>query len=144
MLDARAKRLAEIQGVLTHEVKFGGGLLGHLEKGGTFAVQQHEVAPGYWEGALTRVHMKGKALFFKTIAVQTDETYTNSRLLPENTTLQNAVTLVSREQAYRTASLNSPGFRNRWPSQTNSAEELLRVNPARNSRPASADTASRI
>jgi hypothetical protein len=106
ILDARAKRLATINGVLTRDVKFAGGLLGHLEKGGTFSVQQQEVAPGYWEGTLTRVQMKGKALLFKTIAVQVDETYTNFRLLTANTTLQSAAELVSRDQTYRSASLN--------------------------------------
>ena len=72
-LDANKKRLAEISGHLTHEVKFGGGLLGHLDPGGTFHVTQQEVEPGYWELALLNVNMKGKALFFKTIAVQQKE-----------------------------------------------------------------------
>ena len=35
-VDARQKRLASINGQLINEVKFGGGLLGHLEKGGQF------------------------------------------------------------------------------------------------------------
>jgi hypothetical protein len=106
VLDARAKRLATINGVPTQDVKFGGGLLGHLDKGGTFAVQQQEVAPGFWEGTLTRVQMNGKALFFKTSSVQGDETYTNFRLLPPNTSLQSAAELISRDPMYRSASLH--------------------------------------
>lgn len=35
-LDLEQKRLAEISGHLTSPVKFGGGLLGHLDEGGTF------------------------------------------------------------------------------------------------------------
>jgi hypothetical protein len=69
-VNARQKRLAEISGRLTHPVKFGGGLLGHLDAGGHFHVKQEEVQPGYWELALLDVDMKGKALFFKTIGVQ--------------------------------------------------------------------------
>jgi hypothetical protein len=63
-------RLVEISGQLTHAVKFGGGLLGHLNTGGHFHVKQEEVQPGYWELAVLDVDMKGKALFFKTIGVQ--------------------------------------------------------------------------
>jgi hypothetical protein len=63
-------RLQAINGRLNHEVKFGGGILGHLDRGGNFNVKQAEVAPGYWELTVLNVTMKGKALFFKTIDVQ--------------------------------------------------------------------------
>ena len=69
-LDSKQSRLEEIAGQLVHEVKFGGGLLGHLDPGGDFDVKQAEVAPGFWELTVLNVNMKGKALFFKTIAVQ--------------------------------------------------------------------------
>lgn len=69
-VNGRQKRLVEISGQLTHAVKFGGGLLGHLNAGGYFHVKQEEVQPGYWELAVLDVDMKGKALFFKTIGVQ--------------------------------------------------------------------------
>jgi hypothetical protein len=62
-----SSRVAEVVGRLTHEVKFGGGLLGHLDSGGDFDVKQAEVAPGFWELTVLNVHMKGKALFFRTI-----------------------------------------------------------------------------
>jgi hypothetical protein len=69
-VDSKQARLMEISGHLTREVKFGGGLLGHLNPGGQFEVNQTEVAPGYWELTLLNVDMKGKALFFKTISVE--------------------------------------------------------------------------
>jgi hypothetical protein len=69
-VDAKQKRLAEISGHLTRPVKFLGGLLGHLDAGGQFYVKQEEVEPGFWELAIMNVDMKGKALFFKSIAVQ--------------------------------------------------------------------------
>ena len=69
-VNAKQKRLAEISGHLTRPVKFGGGLLGHLDAGGQFYVKQEEVQPGYWELAVLNVHLKGRALFFKTIGVQ--------------------------------------------------------------------------
>jgi hypothetical protein len=69
-VNGRQKRLVEISGHLTRPVKFGGGLLGHLDAGGHFYVKQEEVQPGYWELAVLDVDMKGKAFFFKTIGVQ--------------------------------------------------------------------------
>jgi len=69
-VNGRQKRLVEISGRLTRPVKFGGGVLGHLDAGGHFYVKQEEVQPGYWELAVLDVDMKGKALFFKTIGVQ--------------------------------------------------------------------------
>jgi hypothetical protein len=69
-IHGRQKRLVEISGQLTRPVKFGGGLLGHLDVGGHFYVKQEEVQPGCWELVVLDVDMKGKALFFKTIEVQ--------------------------------------------------------------------------
>src|SRR5262249_51335956 len=65
-VNERQNRLAGISGRLTESVKFGAGLLGHLDRGGTFNVKQQEVAPGYWELTVLDVQMRGKALFFKT------------------------------------------------------------------------------
>jgi hypothetical protein len=67
-IDEKGNRLAEIEGHLIRPVKFYGGLLGHLDEGGTFNVKQSEVAPGHWEITLLHVNMHGKALFFKTIS----------------------------------------------------------------------------
>src|SRR5215475_8955670 len=68
--NTKERRLQEISGHLSHEVKFGEGVLGHLDPGGDFDVKQAEVAPGFWELTILNVNMKGKALFFKTIDVQ--------------------------------------------------------------------------
>ena len=68
--NSKQSRLQELSGRLSQEVKFGGGLLGHLDPGGDFDVKQAEVAPGFWELTVLNVDMKGKALFFKTITVQ--------------------------------------------------------------------------
>jgi hypothetical protein len=90
LVDAEQQRLAAIDGRLTSEVKFFGGLFGHLEKGGTFNVEQKEVAPRVWEVSVMHVHMSGKALLFKTIDVQEDETYSDFRSVPADTSLEQA------------------------------------------------------
>jgi hypothetical protein len=69
-VNVKHERLVEITGRLSQEVKFGGGLWGHLDPGGRFEVQQTEVAPGYLELTRLDVEMKGKTLLFKTINVQ--------------------------------------------------------------------------
>ena len=89
-VDAKQNRLAEISGRLMHPVKFAGGLLGHLDSGGTFVVKQEPVAPGYWELTLLNVHMKGKALFFKTISVQQDFSRSDFKKVLDDLTLAKA------------------------------------------------------
>lgn len=90
LVDSQQKRLLEIDGRLTSEVKFGGGWLGHLEKGGVFHVKQQEFGSGHWEMTLLRVQMRGKALFFKTINVQEDQTFTDFHQEPDGINLQQA------------------------------------------------------
>jgi hypothetical protein len=89
-INTRENRLAEIEGHLMETIKFGGGLFGHLDKGGEFHVKQSEVGPGHWEITLLHVNMHGKVLFFKTIGVQQDETQTNFQQVPDNLTLAQA------------------------------------------------------
>jgi len=86
-IDEKENRLAEIEGHLIRPVKFYGGLLSHLDKGGTFHVKQSNVARGHWEIPLLQVNMHGKALFFKTISVQQNESRGDFQPMPENITL---------------------------------------------------------
>ncbi len=104
-INTRENRLVEIEGHLTRGVKFGGGLLGHLDKGGEFHVKQSEVAPSLWEIALLHVNMHGKALFFKTIAVQENEVRTNFQRVPDNMTLSEAAQQLQRQSAVKSASV---------------------------------------
>ena len=94
-VDAKQERLAAMNGRLTGDVKFGGGLLGHLNKGGHFEVRQEEVAAGHWEMAAMAVDMKGKALFFKTINVQQTETRNDFQRVADDLTLTQAADILS-------------------------------------------------
>lgn len=94
-LDLKQQRLVEISGKLNAEVKFFGGLLGHLDKGGTFFVEQREVAPGCWEMTTLDVEMSGKALFFKTIAVRTKEIDTDFHPAPLGASIQQMAALTN-------------------------------------------------
>jgi hypothetical protein len=95
VLDVKQKRLVEISGRLNSEVKFAGGLLGHLDKGGTFYVKQQEVGPGCWEMTRMDVQMNGKALFFKTISVRTREIDSDFHAVPAAASIQQVAALTN-------------------------------------------------
>ncbi len=96
-VDAKQQRLVSIKGQLANEVKFAGGLLGHLEKGGQFTVKRTEVAPAHWEVTEMAVNMRGKALLFKTISVQQKELHQNFERVPDNLTMADAAALLLKQ-----------------------------------------------
>jgi len=93
-VDARQERLVVLKGHLMEDVKFGGGLLGHVNRGSTFEVGQTEVIPGQWEMTTLHVDMKGKALLFKTIEVQVAENHSDFHRVPDDLTLQEAADIL--------------------------------------------------
>lgn len=96
-VSASQKRLISIDGRLTSEVKFGGGLLGHLEKGGQFMVKRTEVAPNDWEVTELTVNMQGKALLFKSISVQQKELHSNFERMPDGISIADAAGLLLKQ-----------------------------------------------
>jgi len=96
-IDEKQERLAALNGHLVDDVKFGGGLLGHLNKGGTFGVRQAEVAPGHWEMTMMNVDMKGKVLLFKTISVQQTENHSDFHRVPDELPMTQAVGILSQQ-----------------------------------------------
>jgi hypothetical protein len=95
VVNAQQKRLAEISGKLGSEVKFGGGMFGHLDKGGTFLVKQEDVGSGHWQVKMLDVQMNGKALFFKNIDVMEKDSYAEFRPIAGEITLKKAVELLA-------------------------------------------------
>src|SRR5262249_31414400 len=59
-IDRRSSRLAGIEGELFEDVNFGFGLLGHLNKGGTFKVVRKDVGEGNWNIVSEEVNMTGR------------------------------------------------------------------------------------
>jgi hypothetical protein len=96
-VDANQQRLVSIRGQLTNEVKFGGGLLGRLERGGEFNVKRTEVVPGHWELTEIVVNMRGKALLFKSISVQQKEVHSNFQPVPDDLSLPDAAGLLLQQ-----------------------------------------------
>jgi len=104
-VDDKQNRLAEISGHLMHEVKFGAGLLGHLDKGGQFYVKQEQVTPGFWELTALNVEMNGKALFFKTISVHQKYSRSDFRKVPDNLTVAEGLKLLQQQNGAEQAAL---------------------------------------
>lgn len=91
------RRLVRIRGQLVADVKFAGGLLGHLEKGGHFNVEQRELLRGQWDLAFMEVDMKGKALFFKEIDVSEKEYRSDFQTVPDGLTLTEAADMLTKQ-----------------------------------------------
>jgi hypothetical protein len=95
-VDCKQERLAAFNGHLNQDVKFGFGLLGHLDKGGHFEVAQAEVVPGHWDMTSMSVEMTGKALLFKSIGVQKRENRRDFHQVSDDLTLTQAADMLNR------------------------------------------------
>ena len=94
-VDCKQDRLAAFDGRLTQDVKFGLGLLGHLDKGGHFEVRQAEVVPGHWDMTTMSLAITGKALLFKSIAVQKMENRRDFQQVSDDLTLTQAADILN-------------------------------------------------
>jgi hypothetical protein len=96
-VDTKQERLVALNGHLMEDVKFGFGVLGHLDSGSKFEVGQTEVIPGHWEMTALNVDMKGKALLFKTIGVQVTENHSDFHRVADDLTLEEAADILGRQ-----------------------------------------------
>lgn len=99
LIDPEQHRIAMIDGTLMKEVSFGWGILGHLDKGGHFLVQQSEVGNGSWEVTRMDLSFTGKELLFKSISIKSDEVFTDFRPAPANLSFAQAVELLEKQSA---------------------------------------------
>jgi hypothetical protein len=90
VVNTKQKRIQSLKGELIHNVDFGWGLLGKLQKGGTFNVERTNIDGDVWEITQTHVHIRGHALIFKSINEQQDEVTSHYKAAPESITLQQA------------------------------------------------------
>ena len=89
-IDRAAGRLARMDGTLFEDVTFGWGLLGRLNKGGTFSVIQRRVGDDHWEVVSLDVKMSGHAIIFKTINVKQMQRLTDFRRVSDDLTIAQA------------------------------------------------------
>ncbi|HEY6970788.1 MAG TPA: hypothetical protein VJA94_16375 [Candidatus Angelobacter sp.] len=103
-VDRSASRLAMIEGHLTEDVKFGWGLLGHLDKGGTFKVVQKNVGDNHWDTIFLDVNMQGRAIIFKTINVREKQVFTDFRRVADDMTIARAYEMLQQHDSAIAAS----------------------------------------
>jgi hypothetical protein len=97
LIDSTSKRIANIDGTLFKDVSFGWGILGHLDKGGEFQVDQGEVGQGAYEVTRMRLNFTGKLLLFKGIVIKFTEVYSNFQPVPPNLTFAQAIELLKQQ-----------------------------------------------
>jgi hypothetical protein len=66
-IQPQLKRLVKIDAHIMTEIDFGYGLLGRIEKGGSFQIERQQVAENRWKTSLLDVHISGRVVFFKSI-----------------------------------------------------------------------------
>jgi hypothetical protein len=69
-------RIRTLRGKLTDDILIGFGILGKINRGGTFDVERRVVGDGRWQITETHVHIGGHALLFHTIGQQEDDVKT--------------------------------------------------------------------
>lgn len=89
-VDRSSDRLAMIEGRLMEEVRFGWGILGHLEKGGTFKVVRQNVGDNHWDTISLDVNMQGRIVLFKSLSVREKQILTDYRRMPDDLTMSRA------------------------------------------------------
>jgi hypothetical protein len=92
-----ARRLARIQAKLFRDVDFGWGILGHLDQGGQFVVEQKPVNGDHWEPSHMVLNFTGKALIFKTIRINDDQTTSDYRPVSPDMTVAQAVEALKKQ-----------------------------------------------
>ncbi len=105
LVDAVRYRLASIDGTLFKEVGFGWGILGHLDRGGRFLVQQQEVGDNFWEISGMTLRFTGKILLFKSLSISSEEIFSGFKRVPANLTFAQALELLKKEE---TSGASSP------------------------------------
>jgi|SRR6185437_15767035 len=98
IIDTKTNRLAEFRGHLTSSVKFGYGILGYLDGGGTFDVKQNNVADKHWDLTLLETNITGKELFFKSIAVREKIIEGHYQRVADDLTLNQAANMLKSGQ----------------------------------------------
>jgi hypothetical protein len=107
--DTQQHRVRSMSGHLIHDVSFGGGILGKLDRGSFFSLEQREVGQSLWQLTAFHVRLQGNALLFKSISLQQDDERSDFEPEPSAVTLEQAATTVMRQP--ETAQVHNAAFR---------------------------------
>ncbi len=99
LIDPRQHRIARIDGTLLKDVGFGWGILGHLDKGGHFLVEQADVGDGTWDISRMSLTFTGKILLFKRLDIKSTEVFSEFRSVPVGLSFAQAIDLLKKQEA---------------------------------------------
>ena len=99
LIDPVEYRISKIDGTLQHDVGFGWGILGHLDRGGRFLVEQGDVGDQHWEISRMDLSFTGKILLFKSISIQSTEIESDFRRVPSDLTFAQGLELLQKQEA---------------------------------------------
>jgi len=99
LIDPRDNRIARIDVTLFKDVGFGWGILGHLDRGGRFLVEQGEVIAGHWDITRMDLAFTGRVLLFKGLNIKQSEVSSDFRRVPPTLTFAQGVDLLKKQDA---------------------------------------------
>jgi hypothetical protein len=97
LVDVPEKRIAQINATLEKDVGFGWGILGHLDRGGRFLVQQADIGDRHWELTRMELSMTGKILLVKKLSIQSSDTFSDFHPVPADLTFAQGVEMLKQE-----------------------------------------------
>jgi hypothetical protein len=95
-VNQRLKRMVDMDGRVMERVDFGYGILGHVEKDGTFEIHRQQVSDTHWKTDLVEVHIQGKVLLFKNVTKDQRESRSDFRPVPHDISLTAAKDLLDQ------------------------------------------------
>ncbi|MCU1298788.1 MAG: hypothetical protein JWO91_3066 [Acidobacteriaceae bacterium] len=99
LIDTNQCRIAKIDGTLVKDVAFGWGILGHLDPGGHFLVQQADVGGGHWEATRMDLAFDGKVMLFKKLHINSSQIFTDYHPTPSNLSFEQGVVLLKKKES---------------------------------------------
>ena len=89
---------------LISSAKFGGGILGHLESGGTVVLRQDDVGDGHWQPVFVDVNMHGRVLFL-SLSLHQQISHTEYERLPDALVPTQIISLIIKDSNAENAEL---------------------------------------
>jgi hypothetical protein len=99
LIDTAECRIAKIDGRLVKDVGFGWGILGHLDPGGRFMVEQADVGAGHWEATRMELAFTGKIMLFKSLNIRSTEVFSDFRPAPSELNFAQGLALLKKQQS---------------------------------------------
>jgi hypothetical protein len=99
LIDSSHQRIAKIDGTLIKDVSFGWGILGHLDRGGRFVVEQADVNGTHWDITGMQLRFTGKILIFKSLNIQQQEKFSDFRRVPVDLSFAQGLEMLKKQEA---------------------------------------------